>query len=94
MGNIKEFFKPTLAKIIIALVLVILFVPFINYDTGIRCITTPCDSDANGSILQYLINAPFDHIFNIHWLVLIGGLILSYLIACMIILGYKKSVKK
>ena len=78
----KEFIKPTIAKAIITLV-TFLFIPILYYDTGIRCITTPCPASANGSIIQYLL-----HGFGIHqvlWLNIILGIIGAYIFSCGII---------
>ena len=87
-----NFFRPTIPKVIVLIILAVAFVPFINYDTGIRCITTPCPSSASGSILMYLL---FSYNFNIYtgginYIILVIGLIISYLASCIIIFLFKK----
>ena len=92
--NWKEFFKPTLKKIILTLVLFILFVPFIYYDTGIRCITYPCPSQAVGSIIGWLLSSYNFDIYSISFTNLILGLILSYLVSSTLIYIYNKTRRK
>ena len=89
---IKEFFRPTIVKIIIALTIFV-FVPFIYYDTGIRCIKAPCPAGADASIIQYFLNAPFNHIYSIYWISFIGGLLASYILSCVIIFVFNKFLK-
>jgi len=87
--SVNEFFKPTLSKLIITIMLVLLFVPFINYDNGIRCFTVPCPSDTTGSLAKYVfLDNPY--IYYISYTNLIIGIILSYLASCLIIYLYKK----
>lgn len=87
-----NFLNPTTKKVVLAIILAISFVPFIYYDTGIRCITTPCPAGKLGSLVSYAL-------FSYHWNIydsgikypnLIIGLIISYIIAALIIHNYKK----
>ena len=83
----KEFFKPTLTKIIVSVIIVIVFVPFIHYDTGIRCIQAPCLAGATGSLLMYLLFSPNLYIYTggILFTNLIIGLFVSYLLSCTLV---------
>jgi len=85
--NIKDFFRPTLAKILITLITIAVTVPFIHYDTGIRCIQAPCPASATGSILTFLLHSPNRHIYT-HGIsipvLLVGGL-LAYLLSCTLV---------
>jgi hypothetical protein len=51
--NWKKLLQPTIGKFALAALFFITFVPFIEFDTGIRCITVPCPSSSVGSILSY-----------------------------------------
>lgn len=88
--NLKEFIKPNLTKIIIALILFILIVPFIVHDNGVRCITAPCDSETTSSIPFYLL-ADYKKFYEINYLALFSGLIIEYLVACIIAIPLRKS---
>lgn len=87
--RVKDFLKPSLLKIAISIILFLVFVPFINYDTGIRCITTPCPSMANGSFLIYLIFSQNFYVYNLVFFNLIIGFIISYFFACIISKTFK-----
>jgi hypothetical protein len=89
----KEFFKPTITKIVMSILLVMLIPSTIHYDTGIRCIKAPCPAGSDASFVQYFINAPFSYIYSIFWIKLIPGIILSYLISCTIVLLFRKFKK-
>ena len=91
--NIQSFLKPTIAKISVAVLILIIFVPFINYDTGIRCITTPCPANADGSIAMWLFSY-HSYIYSIYYVNLIVGIILSYLISCLIVFIISKIRKR
>jgi len=94
MMNSKKFLKPTISKIIAAIFILIIFVPFINYDTGIRCIAAPCPASANGSIVIWLIFSYNFQIYSISYAALIIGIILSYLLSCIIIFAINKTRKR
>ncbi len=70
-------------RIVLALLLFIIFVPFIDYDNGMRCFTAPCNSTDLGSLIIYIFNG-FPHIYGINYPILFGGIILSYLISFLI----------
>lgn len=87
--DLKQFLKPTISKIIIFLVISIVFIPFIRYDNGIRCFTTPCDSDTTGSFAMWLFSSYNYHIYQIHYSYMIFGIVVTYLISCLIALIFK-----
>ena len=89
----KEFFKPTFGKIILFLILSIIFVPFIIGDISgvlgrVRETTYP---------LIYLLikrftihKIPYNNALGVHYPYLIMGLIISYLVSCLIVLTINK----
>ncbi len=92
--DLKEFLRPTLWKIIIFIIIFVIFVPFIYLDTGIRCIQAPCPSGKIGSILFYLLQSKKLHLDGLYYFGLIIGLIVSYLLSCLIFRICGKKVKK
>lgn len=85
-----KLFKPTILKIFLTLILFVLFVPFLSYDTGIRCITTPCPSETSGSLVQYLFHKTVPTIYGAHLGIFIYGLILSYILSAVIVIYFRK----
>ncbi len=85
--NWKEFFKPTIWKITLFLILLILFVPFIQYDNGIRCNRLPCPTDTTGSAAMWLLvkTRTTAKIYDFNYLYFAIGSIISYAISCLII---------
>lgn len=80
--NFKEFFRPTIGKIILFLIISIIFVPFIRYDNGIRCFTFPCPADSTGSVPMWISAKRYaGHIYNLNYFYLTIGLAISYLIS-------------
>ena len=92
--NLISFFKPTIAKIIIAVIIFIIFVPFINYNTGIVCVTFPCPSSAKGSIILWLLFSYELHIYSVYYVNFIIGTISSYIASCIIVFAINKIKKK
>jgi len=92
--NWKKFFKPTILKIVVFIVLFLIFVPFIYYDTGVRCFTTPCPAGKLGSVMSYLMFSPNHFIYDdgIRSLNIIIGIILSYLASCMVYYLFQKII--
>lgn len=88
--SLKLFLKPSIAKIIISLLIFVIFVPFVYYDTGIRCIKAPCPAGANGSIVMWLFFSYNFHLFSISYVILIIGILLSYLVSCLILFAINK----
>jgi len=84
--NITSFLKPSLTKIVVFLVISFLFIPFIEYDTGIRCFTTPCPSGRVGSLLQYFVSSYHGNIYHIDWSRLLIGLAIAYFLSALILL--------
>lgn len=81
--NLK-FLHPNRSKIIVSLIIFLVFVPFIEYDTGIRCSLAPCPSTATGSVVMYTLFSYNSNVINIFYFNLIVGAILSYLISCVL----------
>ncbi len=84
--------SPTPAKIVLFLILFVVFVPVLEYDTGIRCITTPCPSSAPGSFVAYLLS-PEKFIYQFYYLSIIVGIIATYLVSCLL-LSLARNVKR
>lgn len=72
--------KPSWSKILLSIILILIFVPFINHDNGTRCIKAPCPSDTTSSVVEYLFSE-YKDIYYINYLNLIIGLIVTYLIS-------------
>jgi hypothetical protein len=82
-----EYIKPTKRKIILFLLIFVVLVPFIQYDTGIRCIQAPCPAADVGSVFKFVKNSKgFVEIEYINFSV---GLVISYLAACGLIFMHK-----
>ncbi|MGK0208767.1 MAG: hypothetical protein ACI83O_000021 [Patescibacteria group bacterium] len=80
-------FTPTYETIIIAII-IFFFMPFINIDTGIRCITQPCNSSKYTGLLSYMLNSPT--LLGTSTLYFFLGLTISYLLAILAQILYKK----
>ena len=53
--NFQEALKHRFIVALIDFIVISFMVPFITYDTGVRCITDPCtESAARGSLLEFL----------------------------------------
>jgi len=92
--NLKSFLKPTLAKIIVTILVLVIFVPFIHYDNGIRCVRAPCPSEDEGSIAMWLIFSHHFYIYSLSYVNLIIGIFLSYLVSCAAIFAIEKMREK
>jgi len=85
--NKLRFFKPTIAKLLIFLVVFVVFVPVVSIDTGVRCITEPCDSASSVSLIIYLISMFEDvTVFEFLYTYIIVGVIVSYILSCFIVI--------
>jgi hypothetical protein len=84
--DFKNFLKPDPWKLSLFLLVFTILVPFLEYDIGLRCITTPCDTVEFGPIVSFFFRSPTFYIFNIYYPFLIPGLVLSYLVSCLIII--------
>jgi len=67
-----------LKRIFFSLSNFIVFIPFINYDNGLRCVMAPCGSISSGSILIYLFRG-FPHVHQINYFFLFGGILITSL---------------
>ncbi|MBI2045419.1 hypothetical protein HYT23_05145 [Candidatus Pacearchaeota archaeon] len=103
--SFKEFIRPTLTKTIISLIILIIFIPFIGYGNGVMCVRAegcPSYNVDKGTLLGYTTDYFKDHVFGLYiykisFINLLAGLVLSYIISCLIILTYnnlKKSENK
>lgn len=58
-GDKSKKAKGFLGKFFWTLLIVGSFVPFITYDTGIRCATQPCfEAVARGGLIEFLLKSP------------------------------------
>ncbi len=82
-----NFFKPTFFKIIIAAVIFFFFVPFVSIDSGVRCVTEPCDSESTVSLLIYIVSL-FEGkviVYNFFYTNVLLGIIASYILSCVVV---------
>ncbi len=84
-NRLWNFFKPTLFRVVVALLIFVVFVPLFSIDTGVRCITEPCESNSSVSILIYIFSI-FEGatLFEIFYTNIIIGIIISYLVSCFV----------
>ncbi|MFH0889606.1 MAG: hypothetical protein V1836_00490 [Candidatus Aenigmatarchaeota archaeon] len=75
----SKLLKLTIGKIAAVIVVAFLFVPFIEYDNGTRCIRAPCPSSNVGSVAMFIMS-PQHYMYNILFLNLAAGLIASYIV--------------
>jgi ABC-type transport system involved in multi-copper enzyme maturation permease subunit len=95
-GLLTSFFKPTFWILIIGFILFVCFVPFVYYDTGIRCITGPClEAGETGSLLTYILFSYHLRIYTYgtQYFMGIAGLLAAYVVSCGIVFLYKKFKK-
>ena len=93
----KEFLKPTKAKLLLAAALFMLFVPFMAYDNGTRCIRAPCHSSDTGSMAAWLLHSqlifpPYIHSLNLPLSLL--GILICYPIGCALAPYLEKKLAK
>lgn len=90
----KAFLRPTITKTAVFTAISMLFIPFIDYDTGVRCFTTPCPSETTGSVAMWLLSSHDYHIYEYHLANLTAGLVLSYVLSCLVVLAASRPAKK
>ena len=83
--DLNEFLKPSRNICALTALLFILFVPFITYDNGIRCIRAPCPASDTGSLLAFAIFSPTHLIYQASIPIAIAGLVMSYFAACALV---------
>jgi len=88
------FLKPTTLKILLATFVFVLFVPFIHYDTGIRCFQAPCPSGAYGSVVMWLVKSAHLYIYRISLIIMGVGMVLSYIFSCGTVYTAEKIIRK
>jgi hypothetical protein len=93
----KEFLKPTKAKLLLAALLYLLFIPFINQYTEYVC--PPGRSDCPQSIDKHvsviealLLTGTVAQSYMWHFLIV--GIPISYLAACILAYAYAKLARK
>jgi hypothetical protein len=84
-NKIMNFFKPTFFKIVVSLIIFFVFVPIFSIDSGVRCVTEPCESKSTVSFLIYLFSLVEEAtLFEVFYTNIITGIIVSYLISCLV----------
>ena len=96
----KEFFKPTIVKLILTFSLFGVLVPVLKYPY--MCEIPPCGHGL-ATIYRYLINYINDitnnirfnnYIVGLDYFMLFIGLFFSYIISCLVLFGAKKLLNK
>ena len=73
-------FKERFVRLLIDFVVVSFTVPFITYDTGVRCITNPCTaSAARGSLIEFLSKSPGLNAYIIDYWIFIVAFVVIYI---------------
>ena len=90
----KAILRPAPSKLMVFAAILVLLVPFIGYDNGIRCVRAPCPTETMGSIPMWLFLSYDHYIFEFSLLNLAAGAILSYIAACLMIYGAGRLKKK
>lgn len=85
----KNFFRPTVLKVILSLILFVVFVPVLEYP--FMCNIPPCGSGL-ATMFRYFYGGFTIH--GINFVMLILGVILSYIISCAISSGVRKILHK
>ena len=80
--------KFIILTIILAAIVFIVFVPFINHDNGIRCITAPCPADSTSTLLAYTLFFSHYHIYQFYWTSAAIGIIISLIISSIAVYLY------
>jgi len=81
--EIRKLLRPTAPKVALFLLIFVIFIPFAEFDSGIRCITTPCPSGSVGSVLAYAFSF-HGAIYQFYYFSIAVGLVASYLISCLL----------
>ena len=89
----RQFFKITWLKMAVILIVFLSAFPILTYDNGIRCIRAPCPNEETGTFLQYFNSQPH-YIYSLDYTILILGLIVSYIVSCIIALLIEKTLKE
>jgi len=84
--NPTSFLRLSIKQVVVFLLISFLFIPFIEYDNGIRCFTTPCPSGKTGSLFQYLVGSYGGNVYQINWLLLLIGLVVAYFLSAFLLL--------
>lgn len=78
------FLRPSAHQIVWTVMIVLLFLPFIQYDTGVRCVTVPCPSSAIASAAGYAFFHTQQEAYGVSWIILILGTIVTYIVVSLI----------
>lgn len=74
------FLTPRVSSVFLTVVLVVLFLPFIRYDNGIRCFTVPCNSSDLASVVGYALFHNQQPVIGTAWEFLIIGVFGTYFV--------------
>jgi hypothetical protein len=88
----KAFFKPTWLKLLLCVVLFVVFVPFIE-PHGFVCVRAPCPQPWPQSLVTQFVFLR-NPIAGIHYLTLVVGAVLAYILACGAVIGSERLRKK
>ena len=81
--ELSRLLMPGAPKVALFLLLFLAFIPFAEFDTGVRCVTGPCPSSASGSVLAYALGYR-GAIYQLRYFSIAVGLVASYLISCLL----------
>jgi hypothetical protein len=90
-NKILEFFRPTIAKLAITLIIFLVFVPVVSIDSGARCATESCESESKSdvSLLIYailLLEGEGINAFGFFYVSIIAGAVVSYVLSCFVVI--------
>jgi hypothetical protein len=79
-SNFRIVSKQKIIELLINFIIVSFAVPFITYDTGIRCITHPCTgSTTRGSLIEFLFKSHDFTTYTIDYWIFILAFIIVYM---------------
>ncbi len=97
-NKVWNFFKPSILKVVITVVIFLFFVPFVSIDSGVRCVTEPCESESTVSLLIYIISV-FEGevtVYDFFYTNILLGIVASYVSSCIVVVlvAYLKNKAK
>ncbi len=89
----KNIFRPTISRLLVAVFLVVILVPFLELQRAINyCVTTPC-SQPKITLLRYLSEYVGEKVAEISVVFLIIGTFIAYILSCIVVWVFTKSFK-